>query len=237
MQLSDPQFGMYTANADFAQETANFEFAIAAANRLHPAFVVVTGDLVNKEGDAAQIAEYQRIAAKLDRAIPLYNVTGNHDVGNNPTPATLAAYTKQFGPDHYTFRADEFVGIVLDSSISDAQAQAVERIMSGQEGGPFADFAPLISKFDGVSRGSVSFSEGENPSASVSGVGDLGFEPVMGPAGATTVKGAPFAFAPEYRIGRSSGTAEILGKSVEFKYAESAAFEYSSEGEGQTARA
>ena len=59
----------------------------------------------------------------------------------------------------------------------------------------------------------------------------------MGPAGATTVKGAPFAFAPEYRIGRSSGTAEILGKSVEFKYAESAAFEYSSEGEGQTARA
>jgi len=129
------------------------------------------------------------------------------------------------------------MGIVLDSSISDAQAQAVERIMSGQEGGPFADFAPLISKFDGVSRGSVSFSEGENPSASVSGVGDLGFEPVMGPAGATTVKGAPFAFAPEYRIGRSSGTAEILGKSVEFKYAESAAFEYSSEGEGQTARA
>src|SRR5205809_1355454 len=117
LQFSDPQFGMFTADKDFAQETANFEFAIAAANRLHPAFVVVTGDLVNKEGDAAQIAEYQRIAAKLDRAIPLYNVTGNHDVGNNPTPATLAASTKQFGPAHYTFRADEFVGIVLDSSI------------------------------------------------------------------------------------------------------------------------
>jgi 3',5'-cyclic AMP phosphodiesterase CpdA len=123
MQLSDPQFGMYTADADFAQETGNFEFAIAAANRLRPAFVIVTGDLVNKAGDAAQIAEYQRIAAKLDHAIPLYNVPGNHDVGNIPTPATIAAYTRQFGPDHYSFKADGFVGIVLDSSIIAAPQQ------------------------------------------------------------------------------------------------------------------
>ena len=43
LQFSDPQFGMFTADKDFAQETANFEFAIASANRLKPAFVVVTG--------------------------------------------------------------------------------------------------------------------------------------------------------------------------------------------------
>jgi 3',5'-cyclic AMP phosphodiesterase CpdA len=124
MQLSDPQFGMYTADGDFAQETANFDFAIAAANRLRPAFVVVTGDLVNKAGDAAQVAEYQRIATKLDRAIPLYNVPGNHDVGNIPTPATIAAYTRVFGPDHYSFKADGFTGIVLDSSVIAAPQQA-----------------------------------------------------------------------------------------------------------------
>ena len=47
IQLSDPQFGMYTADRDFAQETANFEFAVANINRLKPAFVVITGDLVN----------------------------------------------------------------------------------------------------------------------------------------------------------------------------------------------
>src|SRR5437764_3535026 len=92
LQFSDPQFGMFTADKDFAQETANFEFAIASANRLKPAFVVVTGDLVNKAGDAAQIAEYQRIAATLDRSIPLYNVAGNHDVENTPTAETIAAY-------------------------------------------------------------------------------------------------------------------------------------------------
>src|SRR5438132_11555488 len=53
IQMSDPQFGMYTKDQDFIHETANFEFAIAAANRVKPAFVVITGDLVNKDGDAA----------------------------------------------------------------------------------------------------------------------------------------------------------------------------------------
>ena len=117
LQFSDPQFGMFTDNKDFAQETANFEFAVAAANRLHPAFLIVTGDLVNKPGDAAQIAEYLRVAATLDRSIPLYNVAGNHDVENVPTPESVAAYIKVFGPDWYSFRRGNLYGIVLDSSI------------------------------------------------------------------------------------------------------------------------
>jgi 3',5'-cyclic AMP phosphodiesterase CpdA len=117
LQLTDPQFGMFTDNADFAQETANFEFAIATANRLRPAFVIVTGDLVNKPGDAAQISEYKRIAGKLDPAIPLHNVAGNHDVGNVPTPESIAAYERQFGSDHYVFTTTSLTGIVLDSSL------------------------------------------------------------------------------------------------------------------------
>ena len=32
IQMSDPQFGMFTSNAGFAHETVNFEFAIASAN-------------------------------------------------------------------------------------------------------------------------------------------------------------------------------------------------------------
>lgn len=120
IQLTDPQFGMFTTNRDFAQETANFEFAVATINRLHPAFVVVTGDLVNKVGVAAQIRECKRVEAEVDPAIPVYNVAGNHDVGNVPTPATIAAYTNQFGPDHYSFRHGDFVGIVLDSNLIQA---------------------------------------------------------------------------------------------------------------------
>jgi serine/threonine-protein phosphatase CPPED1 len=126
IQLTDPQLGMYAANANFAQETANLEFAVATVNRLRPAFVVVTGDLVNRTDDAAQTAEYLRILAKIDPAIPVHSLPGNHDVGNEPTPESIAAYTKRFGPDHYAFRLPGFVGIVLDSGLVHAPQKAQE---------------------------------------------------------------------------------------------------------------
>ncbi len=124
VQLSDPQLGMFTENRDFVQDAANFEFAVAAVNRLKPAFVVVTGDLVHKPGDAAQIAEYRRIVGKIDRAIPVYNIAGNHDVQNEPTPESLASYTAIFGPDRYTFRHRGMVGIVLNSSVIHSPGKA-----------------------------------------------------------------------------------------------------------------
>ena len=57
-----------------------------------------------QDGERRQIAEYKRINTKLDPAIHLYSVPGNHDVGNEPTPQTLAAYRKTYGPDYYSFR-------------------------------------------------------------------------------------------------------------------------------------
>lgn len=115
LQATDPQFGMYEGNAGMAQEEANFEFFVATANRLKPAFVVMTGDLVNRAGDAAQIAAYQRIAARLDQRIRLYNVPGNHDVGDAPTPELLAAYRHNFGRDYYSFREAGVAFVVLNS--------------------------------------------------------------------------------------------------------------------------
>lgn len=115
--LADPQMGMFAHDQNFAQETANFEFVVANLNRLHPRFVVICGDLVNRAGDPAQIAEYKRILRELDPSIPVYNVAGNHDVGNVPTRATVDAYRSTFGPDYYTFSADGIFGIVLDSNL------------------------------------------------------------------------------------------------------------------------
>ena len=128
IQLADPQFGAFTSDRDFVQETANYEFAVTNINRLRPAFVVICGDLINKTGDSQQSAEYFRITSKIDRSIPVYAVAGNHDVGNEPTPESLAAYRKSFGPDYYSFRHDNLYGIVLDSSLigtpGKAQAEA-----------------------------------------------------------------------------------------------------------------
>ena len=117
LHLSDPQLGMYSKNANFEHETVNFEFAIATANRLKPAFLVITGDLINDPGNVAQTAEFKRIAAKLDPAIKLYNVAGNHDVQNEPTAESLKTYRERFGPDYYTFQSGAVTGLVLNSNL------------------------------------------------------------------------------------------------------------------------
>jgi 3',5'-cyclic AMP phosphodiesterase CpdA len=131
-QLADTQFGFFTEDREFTQETANYEFVIANLNRLRPAFVVICGDLINKPGDPAQRAEYLRITALLDPSIPFYAVSGNHDVGNAPTPESLADYREHFGPDWYSFRERDIYGIVLNSSIIVAPA-AVESEAAAQE--------------------------------------------------------------------------------------------------------
>jgi 3',5'-cyclic AMP phosphodiesterase CpdA len=132
IQMADPQFGMYTKDRDFAQESANYEFAIATANRLKPRFVIVCGDLVNKPGDRAQIAEYRRISAKLDTSIRMYHVAGNHDVENEPNPASLALYREHFGRDYYSFREGSLYGIVLNSSLIHSPQKAQDEYQKQQ---------------------------------------------------------------------------------------------------------
>jgi len=126
IQMSDPQFGMYTKDAEFTHETVNFEFAIASANRLKPAFVVITGDLTNKGGDKAQIAEFKRIAARLDPKIRLFYLPGNHDVGNEATPESIARYREAYGPDYYSFRIGDIAGFVLNSNLEKATTKVPE---------------------------------------------------------------------------------------------------------------
>jgi len=138
IQMSDTQLGFagtpllvqlagYTWDDDpTAGEIALFERAIAHANRLRPAFVVICGDLINRPGHPGQTAEFQRIAGLLDASIPLHLVAGNHDVGNHPTPESLRWYREMFGPDWYSFRHGDVYGIVLDSSLITEPAAARE---------------------------------------------------------------------------------------------------------------
>jgi UDP-2,3-diacylglucosamine pyrophosphatase LpxH len=131
--LADPQLGMYAKDKNFAQETANFEFAVANLNRLHPRFVVVAGDFVNRTGDPAEIAEYKRILGKLDPSIPVYNVVGNHDIGNIPKPGALDRYHAAFGRDYYTFVQGDILGIALDSSLIQAPQKDAEAARQQEE--------------------------------------------------------------------------------------------------------
>jgi hypothetical protein len=117
----------------------------------------------------------------------------------------------------------------IDESASEEQSQALDRILSGQEGGPFADFAPLIGKYSGLQQGKISLSDGDAPSGSISGIGDFSAELFKDAEGTTTtMSNAMFGFAPIIRLGKSSGRFTVFGKSWDASYAEGADYEYSS---------
>jgi hypothetical protein len=123
------------------------------------------------------------------------------------------------------------LGIVVDEGASDEQAAALERVFKGEEGGPFGDFAPLVSEWLGMERAPVGFSDGDSPSGSI-GDSSWTFEPLAGPEGSgaqTTVKNAAFGFAEEYRIGRAPGQISALGIDFDAIYGETADYEFASE--------
>ncbi len=176
IQMADPQFGFFAAVSQlnpeqieerrqrgllvrlapkkitgFADETSLYEKAIAEANRLRPDFVVMCGDMTHDADDLDQLNEWRRITARLDDNIPMYRVAGNHDVGNRPSPETLALYKERFGEDNYSFDhkgnhfvvinscvcsdptdvPDEWEGVIafLKSDLHEARANGSEHIL------------------------------------------------------------------------------------------------------------
>src|SRR3989442_808609 len=117
VQMADPQFGFM----DSAQEAKNAERAVEHVNRLKPMFAIICGDLVHPppgaKGRDEKLQEFKRIFSKIDPAIPLVCVAGNHDVGNKPTPAALKEHRALFGDDYFSFRAGGIRCLVLNSSL------------------------------------------------------------------------------------------------------------------------
>lgn len=122
------------------------------------------------------------------------------------------------------------VGVIVDEGASEGQAAALESILHGDAGGPFADFAALYGDWLGVERASVGFSDGDTPSGSVAGRVSFTVEPLPGPDGGfATVKNTMFGFAPEFFIGKAPGHSDLFGLDFEGVYGETATFEFASE--------
>ena len=114
--------------------------------------------------------------------------------------------------------------LVIDPSASDEQAQAVEDILQGKDGGPFAEFAPLIATWKKTERASVIFTPGDEPRGT-----SFVFHPLLGPDGKPTqIRNAMLGFAPEYDVGTGEGTIDAAGISFEPIYGEHATFEFAS---------
>jgi predicted MPP superfamily phosphohydrolase len=83
--------------------------AVRVVNSLspRPRFVVVCGDLADARPErepakqAAQLRDVQAALARVAPEVALVCVCGNHDVGDRPTRATLAAWRARFGDDFF----------------------------------------------------------------------------------------------------------------------------------------
>lgn len=117
IQVTDPQFGMFESDKGFGMETVLYEKAITAINRLKPDFVVITGDLVNKKGDAGQIAEFKRITSGINSKIPVYYSPGNHDIGESPKKSDIDAFIASYGHDRFAFIHKKTLLIGLNSCL------------------------------------------------------------------------------------------------------------------------
>ena len=118
------------------------------------------------------------------------------------------------------------IGIVVDSRASGDQADALERIFKGDAGGMFGEFAPLFGEWMGVERADISFSDGEEPSATIGDVG-VTFKAFRGQDGKpTTMTNAMFGFGPVFTLGQSSGSSRVFGESFDANYGEAARFGY-----------
>eukprot|EP00045_Choanoeca_perplexa_P001417 m.19575 g.19575 ORF g.19575 m.19575 type:complete len:665 (+) comp10928_c0_seq1:182-2176(+) len=119
--LADPQLGLYHANEKWQEELDMVKASVEHINRLKPAYVVIAGDLAhcqpsnNADVRRRQVADLQAALAKVDNSIPLVFVSGNHDLGNRVTRASLRQYHADFGDDFFRFSIKGTQGFVLNT--------------------------------------------------------------------------------------------------------------------------
>ncbi len=119
VQATDPQIG-WAANGN---NDAKWAETVTKVNLLEPNFLIVTGDLMDNRGNVAQLDLYNSGAAGLNPSIQLYNLPGNHDIGDTPDATSYALWKSRFGypPDNnnpwYSFTRGNNLFIVLDSMV------------------------------------------------------------------------------------------------------------------------
>ena len=113
VQMSDPQIGFIDRSPAYAHSDSLMKAAVDAVNALAPAFVFVTGDLVDNPADSLQDEVYRSRLAEL--TAPTYALPGNHDYMGF-TREKQAAYIAHRGYDRFSFREKGCAFIGIDSN-------------------------------------------------------------------------------------------------------------------------
>jgi hypothetical protein len=122
------------------------------------------------------------------------------------------------------------LGVMIDQSASDQQAEAIETILTGKAGGTFGELSPLIGNYLGAQRASISYdggTEGEGGSASVDG-SQISYTALKSTTGARTeLHHGALAFRDLIYPGKAQGHFDVLGISADANYGEWSRFEFS----------
>ena len=111
VQICDPQLGF---GESYRHDVETFKQSVERINEIKPDFVVICGDLVNSP-DKKSYSDFKEINEKI--TVPSYLISGNHDVGNNPTEESLNRYRKTIGKDYYLFKNKGVTFIVVNSQL------------------------------------------------------------------------------------------------------------------------
>lgn len=119
VQISDPQLGFTAGNDNIGPDVESLKIAVSHINRLRPAFVVVSGDMVNASKNKKQWAVYSELISGIDKTIPVYHIPGNHDIGKAGPEHTghVEAYKDRMGDDRFSFIYNGCLFAGMNSSI------------------------------------------------------------------------------------------------------------------------
>uniref|UniRef100_A0A3Q1G735 Calcineurin-like phosphoesterase domain containing 1 n=1 Tax=Acanthochromis polyacanthus TaxID=80966 RepID=A0A3Q1G735_9TELE len=106
----------------------------------HASYLILTtfickSDTIHKQDTPFRDGQERDLKAALkgtDPSIPLVFVSGNHDLGNTPTPSTVEQYCNAWGDDYFSFWVGGVLCLVLNSQLF-YDASACPQLKEAQE--------------------------------------------------------------------------------------------------------
>lgn len=117
VQMTDTQIGFFDYNSGCMHSDSLFDAAVKELNRIKPALVIITGDLVDspREPDfSLQDSIYRANLAKIDTSIEVFDLPGNHDI-QPYNAAKLEEYEKLRGHSRFSVKRNGSAFIGIDS--------------------------------------------------------------------------------------------------------------------------
>ena len=111
VQIADAQLGFTAADKSQKEGTEyvnalTYEIdcltkAVSIVNEIKPDAVVFTGDQVNRCNDSEQWDAFARVISKIDPAIKVFHIPGNHDVIISDGDVDTTPFTDRYGEDRF----------------------------------------------------------------------------------------------------------------------------------------